>query len=203
MKKSLMLLLALILAFTACTAFAATIAPSMSVDISAIDNCELHVAFKLADVTDTAIHADICDVLLYDAGEIDQLQIGDVISYRGKDVAVKSIAVDNCVEINGGIHEDGITLFPNEGGAYIAYSENTPVYVSVGSADLPLADQIAFRHWQQDDLGGIMDEYARSVVPAAQLKDLLANEGDPLYPDSTVVTIENGKIIQVTIIYTP
>ena len=205
MKKMFAVVLALALAFAACTAFAAKIEPMPSVDMAeSLDDCSMHIGCKLENVSDTAIFADIYDEQCYDVVDVQEMVVGDVIVYLGEEITVNTIEEDNSIEINGGVHEGGVTLLGDEGGTYLAYNENTPVYLFLGCAELPLADQIIFSHWQWDPEGGLSEELSEVTVPAAELKALLAEEGeDPLRPESIIVCTEGGKIVEVEVDYVP
>lgn len=206
MKKMFAVMLALVLTFAAFTAFAAKIEPMPTVNMAeSLDDCTLRVGFKLESVSDTAIIADIYDEQRYDTVDVHQLAVGDVIVYLGEEITVNTIEDDYSLEINGGVHEEnGVTLLADEGGTYLAYNENTPVYFFLGCAELPLADQVIFSHWQWDSEGGLSEELSEVTVPAAELKALLAKEGeDPLRPESIIVCTEGGKIVEVEVDYVP
>ena len=206
MKKMFAVMLALVLTFAAFSAFAAKIEPLPNVNMAeSLDDRTLYVGFKMENVSDTAIIADIYDEQRYDTVDVHELAVGDVIVYLGEEITVNTIEDDYALEINGGVHEEnGITLLADEGGTYLAYNENTPVYMFLGCAELILADQVNFRHWQWESEGVLSEDYSEVTVPAAGLKALLAEEGeDELHPESIAVCVEGGKVTEVTIDYVP
>lgn len=205
MKKILSAILTLVLVLTACAAFAAEIKPLVSVNMEeSLDDCMLRVGFKLDSVSEDRIFADIYDEMRYDAVEVTQLAVGDTISFMGEDFTVETIDVDYSTFVNGGYEEGGVTLCPDEGGTYIGLFYETPAYMIVGCAELILADEITYSHWQEAEDGSISDEMIVTVIPAAELKNVLTEEGgDAFYPDSMVVTVEGGKVTAVTVNYVP
>ena len=206
MKKALALILVLACVFAANAAFAAQIAPLPGTNMEEeLNDCTLRIGFKLDAVSETEIIADVYDEQRYDAVEVTQIAVGDVVTYMGEDVTVETVEVDYSTLINGGsIDADGITLCPDEGGTYIALEGESPAYLLLGTAQLTFADEVVYHHWQQDEEGTVMDEMTSETVPAAQIKDLLTAEGDETYyPDSLTVVIEGGLVTELNINYVP
>lgn len=205
MKKAFALILVLACAFAANAAFAAQIAPLPGTNMDELNDCIVRIGFKLDAVSETGIAADVYDEQRYDAVEVTQIAVGDVVTYMGKDVTVETIEVDYSTEINGGtIDADGITLCPDEGGTFIALEGESPAYMLLGTAQLTFADEVVYRHWQQDEEGTVMDEMTSETVPAAQIKDLLAAEGEEAFwPDSLTVLIEDGIVTELNVNYVP
>ena len=206
MKKLFAMILVLVFALTATAAFAAQIAPLPGTNMEDnLDNCTLRIGFKLDAVTEKEIMAEVYTEQRYDAVEVSQIAVGDVINYMGEDVTVETVEVDYSTLINGGSLEgDGITLCPDEGGTYIALEGESVGYLLLGFAQLTFADEVTYRHWQQDEEGGIMDEMSSETVPAAEIKNVLAAEGEEAFwPDSLTVVIENGFVTELNINYVP
>lgn len=205
MKKAFALILVLACAFAANAAFAAQIAPLPGANMDELNDCIVHIGFKLDDVSETGIAADVYDEQRYDAVEVTQIAVGDVVTYMGEDVTVETVEVDYSTLINGGtIDADGITLCPDEGGTFIALEGESVAYMRLGSVELTFADEVVYHHWQQDEEGGIMEEMTSETFSAAQIKDVLAAEGDETYyPDSLTVLIEGGLVTELNINYVP
>lgn len=206
MKKILAIAMTLMLLLASC-AFAAEIKPLESVDMAGdLNDCMLHVGFKLDALSEDALIADIYDEMRYDVVDVLEMKVGDTISYLGEDYTVESIEEDYCILINGGSEEGGITLLGDEGGTYIALDYETTAYLMVGQAEFPLADEVVFSYWQEDDDGGIMDDLATETVAKADLKSAMTarfDYADSFYASECVITVEGGVITEVTINYVP
>lgn len=206
MKKLFATILALVLVFAACCASAAQIAPLPGVNMEDdLNDCTLHIGFAIDAVSDTDIIADVYTEQRYDAVEVIGLAAGDTITYMGEDVVVETLEEDYSLNINGGSLEgDGITLCPDEGGTYIALEGESQAYLLLGCAQLTLADEVIYRHWQEDEEGTILDEMSCETVPAAELKNVLTEEGSgAFWPDSLTVVIEGGLVTELNVNYTP
>lgn len=204
MKKTLVSVLVLMLAFAACTAFAAEIKPLPGVDMQYTDDCTLNVGFDIADVTEEGMLVSVYDDMRYDAVEVSQLAVGDTISYLGEDVVVESIEVDYSVFINGGSENDGIVLCPDEGGTYIALDFESPVYMMIGQGEFAFADEVTYSHWKEDAEGGISDEMDVQQLAAADVKAALEAENNTdFWPDSLTIRLEKGVIVEVNVNYVP
>lgn len=206
MKKMFAWALILALVLAAGAGYAAQIAPLEGTTMEGdLNDCTLRVGFKLENVTDKDITADVYTEQRYDAVEVLQIVEGDTVTYMGEDVLVETVEEDYSILINGGSLEgDGVTLCPDEGGTYIALDGETVAYLFLGCAQLTFADEVTYRHWQEDEDGGIMEEMSSVTVPAADVKGILAEEGeDPFWPDSLTVTIEGGLVTEVNVNYVP
>lgn len=203
MKKIFALVLALTLVFGA--AFAAEIRPLTSVNMEeSLDDCQLRVGIKVADVTETNVVAEVYDEMRYDAVEVIEMQVGDTIEYMGEDITVESIDEDYSKFVNGGDVNGGVTLCPDEGGTFIALEYESPAYMLLGCAELTFADEVTYRHWHEAEDGSIADDMIEKVVPAAEVKAALSEDGwDAYYPDQLSVLIEGGKVTEVTVNYVP
>lgn len=204
MKKIFAFMLVLMLAFSACAAYAAEIMPLMDVDMQNIDNCTLSVSFDISDVSDKGIIATVYDDVRYDAIEVSQIAVGDTINYMGEDVTVESVDVDYSTFINGGSENDGIVLCPDEGGTYIALNYESQVYMPLGQAEFAFADEVTYSHWKQEAGGGISDEMDVRQLAAADVKAALEEEGSgTFWYDCMTVRLENGVIVEVAVNYVP
>lgn len=206
MKKVLVSILALAMLFSMCTAIAAEIKPidSFSMEDDLTSNI-FNVGFKMADVTEEGIQlANVFTEMRYDMGDVEALQVGDTIIYKGEPVQVESVEFDYSAIINGGALEGGITLCP-EGGAYLAIIEDNADYMALGSIDLPFADEMTFYHWGEDENGEIILAGATEVKASpAELLELLRAEGcEEFLPAFTSVQTEDGKLFSISINYTP
>lgn len=205
MKKTFAALLALVMIACAFTAFAAEIAPMKVIDMNDLNECVINVAFTPDDVTESSIHVVVYEDAMYDEAEVSALAVGDTITYNNAPVVIKTIEEeDGVVKINGGDDEGGITLYDFEGGAYIAFEFETPAMIVDGEADFELADEVIYSHWAMDEDGAVLDEMTVHTAPAAELKALLKEEeADDFSPYNTVLTIEDNKVTEITVFFTP
>lgn len=204
MKKFTAFTLVLMLAFSACAAYAAEIMPLMDVDMQNTDNCTLSVSFNIDDVTEEGMLVSVYDDVRYDAIEVSQLAVGDTINYLGENVTVESIEEDYSTFINGGSENDGIVLCPDEGGTYIALNYESPVYMLLGQSEFAFADEVTYRHWKQEAGGSISDEMDEQLLAAADVKAALEEEGSEIFwYNCMTIRLENGVIVEVSVNYTP
>lgn len=201
MKKVLAILMAMVL--ISGVAFAATIQPIDSVDMAAELAGKYFVDIKMENVTDAGMVVDIYEAQAYDAAEVEKLAVGDVVVLNGEEVTVESIEIEYSTLINGGDEEGGVTLCPEEDGkSYVALNFESPIFMLCGQAELPFADEVSYAHWTEDEEGNVMlaEEAGFQTIPAAQIKDQLAQ--DELYGMPSI-TVEDGKIVELVIEYTP
>lgn len=83
---------------------------------------------------------------LYDAVDIQQMQVGDTLMYENNPLVVTTLEEsDGIITINGGVEEDGAWLQSNGGGTYRAtVFDDHSIYTELGEAQVPLADDFVF-----------------------------------------------------------
>lgn len=133
---------------------------------------------------------------LFDAVEVTQLKAGDTITADGKEVQVTKVEEIKTggYAINGGYEEDGITLFPGDGGTFYQVKENdAKTYVKVGTATLPLSDKFE------------LVDNAENANKKLTAQDMTALKDDSIgfNENNTTVTVENGVITNITRAYMP
>lgn len=153
-----------------------------------------------------AIKLEFFDYDRYDKEEVDNLKKGDSIRVLGKDVVVESIdpmpinhADFHGININGGIDEEGITLFQDDEEYRTAIYNDYPMYYSIGTGTVPVSRKLSVEDYidYENHPDGVVTRY----------KDFPDNiekaEGDYWDQYNTSVTISSGKIVKIKRIWTP
>lgn len=178
MKRFIALILIALLSIAAATA--ATIAP-LPAAAPDLQNGAFAVEFNARDITEKTIPVTIYDYVLYDAAAIEALQPGDVIVCGDEEITVKTIDhVNGFIDINGTIDDDytggGLSLIRDElsGDAYRTLEmDGDGMRTEVLATELPLADEVTYRHFGFDLWQGLREEYDSATVPADYLKNAI------------------------------
>ena len=134
----------------------------------------------------------------YDASEIDALKAGDSIVVEGETVAVKSVErADDTVYING---DDGVTLWMDEDtGAYrVDGDDDLATYTERGVTTLVIDESATYTDASDPEKNPAM--YRGADIVAAIQK---SGENTDFSVYNTRVTIENGRLVSISHIYTP
>lgn len=133
---------------------------------------------------------------LFEASEISLMQIGDTLNVGGESIVVESIQdKDGELIINGGIEEGGTDLITNGTGTYKVHGmDDHATFVQIGGSTLPLSEQLTISDAYKDasapteaDYEGLSD-YLEGLEGASDSYTYLA----------TQITIQNGKIVNIT-----
>ncbi len=133
---------------------------------------------------------------LFEASEISLMQIGDTLNVGGEAIVVESIQdKDGELIINGGIEEGGTDLITNGTGTYKVHGmDDYATYVQIGGSTLPISEQLTISDAYKDasapteaDYEGLSD-YLEGLEGASDSYTYLA----------TQITIQNGKIVNIT-----
>lgn len=208
MKRLFAMVLALSMLLGMSAALAATVYPITPLDIDEIeplpDEFEARVGFSLKDVTERGVYIQICDEMCYAAADIDALRAGDTILYLDEEIVVRAIEGENGKSINGGYDNGGVTLWLDEDGNYVPLEYESPVFVVIDGATVEFTDEVVFRRWHEDEDGAIADDMLEITVPAAEVKNALAETGyDDFGPAEMVALFKNEKLAELTLNYTP
>ena len=183
---------------------AKTVSPlPVTIDMSNLDNCTVHVSFAKNDIfkNDAGVmqlKVKVYTYDLYDMIDIAMLAEGDTIILRGKEVVITSLKqTDYGIEINGGLDMGGYELRTDEHTVYyeIGYSD-VKSYYELGEVTLPISADFIFTDGFDLDKGPV----------TYHAEDLLADTTEFYFsftPSDTTIIIENGKIIAMERIYTP
>lgn len=178
-------------------------------------NGTFRVRFDEADLAKTddgyTLQMDIFTYDLYDAVEVQNIEACESIVVCGEQVAIDAIHVveelnSGLIEINGGLGE-GFCLMPNGGGTYRTVTYNDyPLYFLFDSVTLPISEDVQVidlsRH---DETAGITDESlypAEAIFGYAELEQAITDK-TLWFEGATTVRTENGKIVNITRIWTP
>ena len=133
---------------------------------------------------------------LYDAVEVTQLQVGDTIMYAGEPIVINKIEeTASGMEINGGqVDEGGCRLVGYEGGTYIARGmDDHATFTELGYKEVPLAEDFVVI-----DCGVNPDDPSDTIRTDQKLYlENLKDGRDWFSPLNTVVTIQNGNIVEI------
>lgn len=121
------------------------LAPDYSVE--SMTDCTVPVCFSSTDIdwAEGKLSMEVFVKDIYDAKEIDQMQIGDTIMFEGSPIVVKTInKVESNIEVNGGIEqEEGVFLVPYEEGKYrsMVFSDHF-TFVNLGKVEVPISKDL-------------------------------------------------------------
>lgn len=165
-----------------------------TVSLEDIQNVTLFVSLEEGDITvdengQAWMKVTVHTYDLYDMVDISNLQVGDIILLRGREIEVTELdRGPRTVDVNGGEDNGGFQLWTDEEGVYyeLSYSD-MKAWQSVGEVTLPIAENFTF----VDD----SDPEIREAV--FTLQDLLGEGKEVFYffiPRNTTIVVENGEI---------
>ena len=163
-----------------------------SMDLVNFQDETFNTSFKTSDIKDTdgelKIEMEVYQNSTFDAVEIANLKIGDIIMFLNKEVLVENIDNnDGVIKINGGTSSGGYCLESIGGGVYsLVKDDKTPVYTSVGVMSLKV-DQ---------DFELIDNKYDKKTYLAGDLFELMKTIRK-FDVDSTTGRVENGILVEV------
>lgn len=136
---------------------------------------------------------------IYDMKHIANLEVGNTILINGEEVVIETLDQDEigAVLINGGIDDGGFTLATDEDTVYYVFDYNdAKVYHELGEITLQVADEFVF-HDESN-----LENPEITFVAEDFLKEGL--EFDFYFvPNNATIRIENGKVVEMTRIFTP
>ena len=171
-------------------------------DASDLNNSSFAASFTADDVEQqngqTTIHLTAYDSERFNASDIENLKVGDVLVIDQKEIKVESVEPqsDNWVQINGGLDQDGCDLCKDEDGFYSEMLLESKSYYSMAELSLPLAKDFIFRDSADP-------EKQEQEYDAEQFEDFMKDDIYGFYPNNTTMTVLNGEIFQITRIFTP
>lgn len=175
------------------------------IDLDNLEDCTIAVSFEDGDVykddsENMYINVTVYDYDIYDAVDISELSVGDVITVCAEEVEVTSVEQDGSyILINGGTDEGGYTLATEDDSTYHAVvGEGLALYYEIGKASIPVSSN-GFEFVDSSDLDKGTTTY--------NANDLLA--GSSVYttnsfsPNNTTVTLEGGYATYMLRVYVP
>ena len=184
-----------------------TVSPlARNVDVNRLADGAWPVAFDPGDVFAgksgiylNAVHIFTQDQ--YDAAEIDGLKVGDSIVVEGATIEVQSVERDGAVTINGGLDGDN--------GVVLWLDEDTGAYRVAGYDDLATYTEQGVTTLMLDESATYTDASDPKKIPfIIRGKDIVGaitkSDGNPDFNEyNTTVTVEKGKVVAISHIYTP
>ena len=166
-------------------------------DVNDLSNSEFAASFTVDDVktqeNQTSIHLTAYDCELFNAPEIENLKVGDILIIDRNEMKVESVEQqsDSWIQINGGLDQDGCDLCKGEDGLYYEMQLESKSYQPLTEIDLPLAKNFVFMDSSDPDKQG--QEY-----DTEEFLNLLKDDVYGFYPNNSTVTVENGEISKIT-----
>ena len=135
---------------------------------------------------------------MYDAADIANLKVGDIIAAHAGDVAVTSVerGENGNVYVNGGLEAGGFELVPGSGGTFCEIGFNDAKnWYEVGEATIRVSADFMGYDNSDPDKGEVL------IYPGDFLVDAVENYD--FTPHNTTVRIEGGQIVEMNRIFTP
>ncbi len=141
---------------------------------------------------------------LYDSAQVCGMKVGDTLVYDGKAMPVKAVKDEKSFKsVNGGLDEGGAWLQASKkSGVYRAFEfDDHSVYSKVGTVTLPLSPNFTIVNCQDepnapyDTIKVGQREYVGGLRKKGQLSGF--------FNLNTRVSIENGKVVNITRFWIP
>lgn len=200
MKKMLSCILLLCLLLTGCARKevpeSVTIKPLKSeATADTFKNSVTHIAFHSGDAyADYTGYNWLCvtayEQELYDADEIRDLKVGDILIAQGIGITVKDVYFSESgrVKINGGSRDGGITLYPGNNETFFQSDDSgTLFYQELATVTVPVSDSFVF--YDLYLVGGTVQFFDNLLGDSANDLDFA--------PNDTLLTISNGEAVSL------
>ena len=176
-----------------------------TIDLTSPEDGIYPAGFTAADVqtgTDgTTLTVTLYSMDVYDAVAVNALKAGDTITVAGETIAVQTVKTDSdgTVCINGGLEQGGVDLVPGDGGTYqVRGMDDYASYTVQGQATLAFAPEMVFT--DRSDLQNADGTVTKGADFAAAVQTM-ENQSFTCY--NTTVRVRDGRIVEMTRIYTP
>ena len=168
-----------------------------NIEVGKLQDCTLPASFTPEDFDWTRGNLSITlyNKDLYDAVEIQQMQVGDTLVYDGNPMVVNKITKERGgIDINGDIEEGGCHLVGNEDGTYVARIwDDHATYTELGKAEVALA-----KDFKIIDCGEFPEEPSDTIrTGQKRYIENLKNGRKDFFQLNTRVTIKNGMITEI------
>ena len=166
-------------------------------DVNDLSNSEFAASFTVDDVktqeNQTSIHLTAYDCELFNAPEIENLKVGDILIIDRNEMKVESVEQqsDSWIQINGGLDQNGCDLCKGEDGLYYEMQLESKSYQPMIELDLPLAQNFVFTDSSYPDK-------QEQEYNTEEFLNLLKDDVYGFYPNNSTVTVENGEISKIT-----
>lgn len=135
------------------------------------------------------------DDILYDSADIANIKVGDTLVTDNGETVIETIEKQDSGYIFINSDKDDICIAPNEGGTYyLAHMDDIHGVVEVGTAEVPLADDVKFTDCTSEP-GEVVE------VPSDDIKiylDELEDFRATFYYADTTLRVEGGQIVEIT-----
>ena len=175
-----------------------------TIDLDNLDNCTIAVGLSdgsiFADQSGTLqILATVFSYDLYDAVELSQLKVGDILVIRDMEIVITSLEHNSfgTLLINGGLDAGGYDLCTDENTVYYetGYSDMKS-WQEIGVVTLPVSPDFVYTDSSNLNSEPVLYHYDDLLHP---------DNGIDYYftPQNTTLVIENGMVTAMNRIYTP
>lgn len=153
-----------------------------------------------SDGNEVSASMEIYQKEVYDIVDMNTLEVGDGIIVNDDLIRVKEIEQkDDLICVNGGLDADGVDFAPMESeNCYVARGYNdTATYKDYGMTYLVFDDNCLIQDtsdWENPE---------GTVVPVDQFADYAKEKDLFMSCYNTTIRIENGKVVQMTIVFVP
>lgn len=139
--------------------------------------------------------AEVFDYDKYDTADVEKLEKGSKIQICNEEVTIDTIETEedgSYVTINGGIENGGYELKKEDGIYRTITMDDYPVYYSVGTVTIPVAEDVTFEDhsdWDKEpdgETGGM-----ESLIAALDRDDAAFSCAN------TVITVRDERVVQV------
>lgn len=179
---------------------------AVGIDVNRLPDGTWPVAFNPGDILSGASGIYMNGVHIftedhYAVEDVDALAEGDTIVVEGEPIVVKTIARDGGVAINGGLEGDGgVELWLDEetGDYRVSGYDDLATYTDHGVTTLMIDENTTYTDSSDP-------QQTPTMARGAEIVDAIANaeEGASFDAYNTRVTIEGGRLVAISHIYTP
>ena len=179
---------------------------AVGIDVNRLPDGTWPVAFNPGDILSGASGIYMNGVHIftedhYAVEDVDALAEGDTIVVEGEPIVVKTIARDGGVAINGGLEGDGgVELWLDEetGDYRVSGYDDLATYTDHGATTLMIDENTTYTDSSDP-------QQTPTMARGAEIVDAIANaeEGASFDAYNTRVTIEGGRLVAISHIYTP
>lgn len=176
----------------------------VQIDVNNLADGIYPAAFHQEDISKEeggySVPFEVFNMDLYDAVELQQMEVGGYIEIDGELVKIESLSKTGSVIINGGLEEGGALLIPIGGGVYRYQGwDDIATYSSLGKVTLFVSETIDFA-----DRGNVEESMEGVLVPGVKVYDYLKNIRFGSFDQHSVkIRIEDGKVVEFFREYRP
>lgn len=174
-----------------------------TIDTTALADGTYAVSFVATDATSEngtiQLNVTVYDYEHFSADAVENLKAGDTLVLNGDSIVVDTVENngDGMISINGGLEEGGCDLGKDDDGDYSELlMDIAKNYTAVGQVTLPLSKDFVFT----DDSN---PEKQNVQYSAEELINLLGDDTQYFYAQTTSITVNGGEITAMQRIFMP